>query len=98
MRIRPLWWNGDESEEALTCNDEYFFGDKILVAPMVQPGEHIYTRAKHISNTGTTRDVYIPPGTWLPYGDSSQPLVVGPKSLKNQHVRMSDLLFYTLQN
>lgn len=51
--VRPLWWTGDESEESLTCDDQFMFGDDILVAPV-------------LDERATERSVYLPNGSqWL---------------------------------
>ncbi|GAB4574854.1 MAG: glycoside hydrolase family 31 protein [Anaerolineae bacterium] len=51
--LRPLWWI-ENSEAAFTCADEYLVGDDLLVAPVLTPG-------------ATTRDIYLPAGTWRSY-------------------------------
>lgn len=52
--IRPLWLASPEDPRALTCDDEYFFGDSFLVAPVLQPG-------------AAEREVYLPAGLWWDY-------------------------------
>lgn len=52
--IRPLVYHYEKDEVAKTCNDEFMFGDKILVAPVVLPGM-------------TKRMVYLPAGEWYDY-------------------------------
>ena len=47
---RPLWWEV-ESTEAFLCDDEFFVGDRLLVAPVVK--ERTYSRT-----------VILPEGTW----------------------------------
>lgn len=56
--VRPLWWIGDESEDALICDDQFLFGDDILVAPVLEPGVN-------------GRQVYLPLGyCWYSVLDS----------------------------
>jgi alpha-glucosidase (family GH31 glycosyl hydrolase) len=51
--LRPLYIVNPEIEEAYNHPDEYYFGDELLVAPIVD-------------STGG-RDVYLPPGVWVDY-------------------------------
>ena len=52
--LRPLVFHYEKDETARTCNDEFLFGDKILVAPVVNQGM-------------TKRMVYLPTGEWYDY-------------------------------
>lgn len=52
--IRPLVFHYEKDDVAKTCNDEFLFGDKILVAPVVTQGV-------------TKRMVYLPEGEWYDY-------------------------------
>jgi alpha-glucosidase len=52
MRVLPLMFPDDTN--VWTMTDEYFFGDSLLVAPVLVQG-------------ATSRGVYLPTGTWLPY-------------------------------
>ena len=52
--MRPLVFHYEKDEVAKTCNDEFMFGDKILVAPIVMQG-------------ATKRAVYLPEGEWYDY-------------------------------
>ncbi|XP_055636772.1 myogenesis-regulating glycosidase-like isoform X2 [Toxorhynchites rutilus septentrionalis] len=47
----PIWWLDPDDEEALKISDEYLLGEDILVAPV-------------LTEFATTRDVYLPGGTW----------------------------------
>jgi alpha-glucosidase (family GH31 glycosyl hydrolase) len=49
--IRPVFWLDANSENALTCDDEFLLGDELLVAPVLFHGMR-------------QRDIYLPPGTW----------------------------------
>lgn len=48
--IRPIWWTQNESD-AYLIEDQFFVGDNIIVAPIVQEGK-------------TERDIYLPSGWW----------------------------------
>ena len=50
--IRPVWWHDPHSDKAHTCNDEFFVGNSVLVAPILLKGTKY-------------REVYIPPGMWM---------------------------------
>uniref|UniRef100_S4R6M3 Uncharacterized protein n=1 Tax=Petromyzon marinus TaxID=7757 RepID=S4R6M3_PETMA len=45
--IRPIWWLEPRGHEALTSDDEFLIGDRVLVAPVVRKG-------------ALKRDVYVP--------------------------------------
>ncbi len=49
--VRPLFLRNPEDTEAFTARDEFLLGDRFLVAPVLTKG-------------ATTRDVYLPAGTW----------------------------------
>jgi alpha-glucosidase len=52
--LRPLLFEDPEDETTYTADDEFLFGDALLVAPISRPGvEH--------------RHVYLPQGTWFHY-------------------------------
>ena len=58
--MRPLFYNVPEDSEAWNVEDEYFFGDDLLVAPVTDAGE------RH-------RSVYLPAGrTWIDIHDLRQ--------------------------
>ena len=52
--IRPVWLAAHTDRKALSRDDEFLFGDGLLVAPVLQPG------AKQ-------RAVYLPAGKWWDY-------------------------------
>jgi alpha-glucosidase (family GH31 glycosyl hydrolase) len=54
-----------DTPEAFSCSDQFFVGDKLLVAPVVCQGAR-------------TRDVFIPKGSWR---DQSGKIVTGPIKL-----------------
>jgi hypothetical protein len=53
--FRGLFLSYPDQDIAWTQRDEYLLGDSILVAPVVTQG-------------ATSRDVWLPPGTWFPWG------------------------------
>lgn len=50
--MRPLFWEDSFDEKLLSYEDEYFFGEDILVAPLLNENE-------------TEREVYLPKGKWV---------------------------------
>ncbi|XP_049871916.1 myogenesis-regulating glycosidase-like [Pectinophora gossypiella] len=52
----PLWWLDPTDDEALIIWDEYLVGENILVAPVLKAN-------------ATSRDIYLPKGTWFEEGD-----------------------------
>ncbi|MCH5337556.1 MAG: glycoside hydrolase family 31 protein [Acetatifactor sp.] len=52
--LRPLVYHYEKNPAAQTCNDEFLFGERILVAPVVSQGT-------------TKRMVYLPAGEWYDY-------------------------------
>ncbi len=52
--LRPLVFHYENDPAACVCNDEFLFGERILVAPVVQQG-------------AVKRMVYLPAGEWYDY-------------------------------
>ena len=52
--LRPLVFHYEKDSVAQTCNDEFLFGERILVAPVVNQG-------------AVKRMVYLPKGEWYDY-------------------------------
>ncbi len=57
MRALSIHWPGDE--KAVTVDDAYMWGDYILVAPVFE-------------KTATSRNIYLPAGTWWDYWTAKQ--------------------------
>jgi alpha-glucosidase (family GH31 glycosyl hydrolase) len=55
--LRPLYYDWPEANEAYTSKDEYLFGDRLIVAPVVAPAEKTSGLA--------TEHVWIPNGEWI---------------------------------
>ena len=51
--LRTLFFEYPEDRTSWSIEDEYLFGEDILVAPLMQESPD--------------RDVYLPPGTWIDY-------------------------------
>lgn len=54
--LRPLLFEYPEDTTTYTADDEFLFGDALLVAPVTRPGE-----------ANEHRHVYLPEGEWLHY-------------------------------
>ena len=54
--VRALFLEFPDDPGAWNVDDEYLYGSRLLVAPLLHQDE-------------TTRDVYLPPGTWIDYQD-----------------------------
>jgi alpha-D-xyloside xylohydrolase len=52
--VRALFLEFPDDPGSWNVDDEYLYGSSILVAPLFHQGE-------------TSRDVYLPPGTWIDY-------------------------------
>lgn len=52
--VRPLFWQFPHDPESAAQDTEWMFGDALLVSPVVKEG-------------ATSKDVYLPPGTWFDY-------------------------------
>ncbi|MGD9518325.1 MAG: TIM-barrel domain-containing protein [Armatimonadota bacterium] len=55
---RPLYLDWPEEEEAYRRDDEYLFGEAILVAPVVEPAPE---------GQPARREVWLPPGDWVDF-------------------------------
>lgn len=67
--VRPLYYEYPDAEEAYAYEDEYFFGDDILVAPIVEPGK----------NGVSSKRIWFPEGKW--YDVSHGKLIEGPATM-----------------
>ncbi len=56
--MRPMFWDDQDDEALLNIEDCYFFGDHLLVAPVMVEGQ-------------TEKEVYFPKGTWIDFYDGS---------------------------
>lgn len=54
--MRPMFWDYPDDETCYTLEDQYFFGEDILFAPIVNRGQ-------------TDRSVYLPEGNWVNVND-----------------------------
>jgi alpha-glucosidase (family GH31 glycosyl hydrolase) len=70
--VRPLFFSFPEDEKSYAIGDQFMFGELYLVAPVLTQG-------------AVARDVYLPPGRWIPMdmpsGSPGEP-VDGPKVLE----------------
>ncbi len=66
---RPLYYEYPEEEAAYSARNQYFLGDQIIAAPILQPAN---------PDTGlAAADVWIPPGTWIEY--TTKEMFTGPR-------------------
>uniref|UniRef100_A0A7E4VCA7 Gal_mutarotas_2 domain-containing protein n=1 Tax=Panagrellus redivivus TaxID=6233 RepID=A0A7E4VCA7_PANRE len=75
--IRPLWW-ALSSKEALTVDDEFLVGDRLLVAPVVR--ENTYQR-----------NVILPEGQWR---DDRGEIHQGPTTIIDTDVPIDRIPYY----
>lgn len=57
--MRPLYYHYPQDEQAADVVDEFLLGETLLSAPIYEQG-------------GTSRNVYLPAGTWFDYWDGSE--------------------------
>ena len=51
---RPIFWNGPSSKEFTEVNDQYLWGNDVMIAPILHPDS-------------TSRKVLLPAGTWFDF-------------------------------
>ncbi|XP_067659213.1 myogenesis-regulating glycosidase-like [Haliotis asinina] len=78
--IRPIWWIAPQDEAALTIDSEYLLGNDLLVAPVLEKG-------------ATSRDVYLPEGTW--FDDLRKRQVEGGQWYRNYSAELHELPYFT---
>ncbi|XP_044254381.1 myogenesis-regulating glycosidase [Tribolium madens] len=78
----PIWWVDPTNPDALTVNDEYLLGEKILVAPVVQEG-------------AISRDVVLPVGSWKDGNNGT--IYEGPQILKGYSAPIDILPYFIKQ-
>ena len=72
--VHPLYYEHPEVPEAYTFSDEYYFGNDMIVAPIVTPVD----AESHVA----TRRVWLPPGEWIEW--STGALLSGPVIMDRQ--------------
>ncbi len=66
---RPMYYEYPEDHAAYSARTQYFFGDQMIAAPIVQPAD---------PETGlASTDVWVPPGTWVEY--TTRETFTGPR-------------------
>ena len=73
--VHPLYYEFPEAEEAYQFGDEYFFGDDIVVAPIVSPISPDTLLA--------SQRIWIPPGTWIEWYSGER--LEGPKVVERHY-------------
>ncbi len=69
---RPIYYEHPEEDAAYTARHQYYFGDQMIAAPIVQPAD---------PETGlASTDVWVPPGTWIEY--STKETFAGPRWIR----------------
>jgi alpha-glucosidase len=69
--LRPLYYDWPEANEAYDYKNEYLFGDEMLVAPIVTPGDKVSGLA--------TEKVWLPKGNWVEWPTGKH--FTGPTSI-----------------
>lgn len=73
--VHPLYYEFPEADEAYQFGDEYFFGDDIIVAPVVNPISPDTLLA--------SQRVWIPPGTWIEWNSGEK--LEGPRVIERRY-------------
>ena len=77
--IRPMWFADNLDSRLLTIDDQFMVGDKILVAPILEPNS-------------VQRDIYLPVGSWQSEGDGK--IYQGPIYLRNYPVPIEIIAYF----
>lgn len=78
---RPLYYDYPEDEEAYTYEDEYFFGNDILVAPIVEAAK----------DGVSTKTIWFPEGNW--WSASTNEMITGP-AVKTMTFSKTDIPYF----
>lgn len=62
--VRGLFMEYPDDEEACKVNDQFMFGQEIMVAPVVKKGERV-------------KRIYLPEGEWIDYNNPSKTFIGG---------------------
>jgi alpha-glucosidase len=73
--IHPLYYEYPDQDQAYDFGDEYFFGDDLLVSPVVHPMSSDSLLA--------TERIWIPPGTWIEWSSSER--LNGPQVMERHY-------------
>ncbi|XP_063215591.1 myogenesis-regulating glycosidase-like isoform X2 [Bacillus rossius redtenbacheri] len=80
----PIWWLDPEDSEAQAVDDEFLLGEEILVAPVLVQG-------------ATSRDVYLPQGSWREGLHPANKLIQGRAWLRNYTAALDELPYFIRQ-
>lgn len=73
--LRALWMHHPEDKACRHIDDQYYFGDDILVAPVM--------------NAAGRRDIYLPKGRWVGFFDGT--VYEGDQWLRNQEISLEEM-------
>jgi alpha-glucosidase (family GH31 glycosyl hydrolase) len=79
--VRPLFWHAPGDQAALTIDDQFLLGARLLVAPVLQPGQR-------------ERDVSLPAGRWRDWWSGD--IVEGPRLITHYPVPLEKLPLFEL--
>jgi len=79
---RPMWWVDPEDPVTHNIADQFMLGEDILVAPVVYEG-------------ATSRNIYLPQGTWRAELTNGTRTYIGPRWLENFPAPLDVLPFFT---
>nr|CAD7404926.1 unnamed protein product [Timema cristinae] len=78
----PIWWVDPDDSDAQAVDDEYLLGESILVAPVMEEG-------------ATSRDIYLPQGTWRDELHPDQDPIQGRIWLRDFPAALDELPYFT---
>lgn len=78
--IHPLYYDYPENDEAYKFGDEYFFGQDLIVAPVVN--------LISPDSLFATEKIWVPPGTWIDWYSGEK--LQGPEIVE-QHYTLSEI-------
>lgn len=79
----PIWWVAPTDEIALGIDSEFMLGEDLLVAPVLEEG-------------ASSRDIYLPQGSWRDEADPQHPVYDGPMWLDSYPADLWTLPYFTL--
>ena len=81
--FRPMWWSDPKDENTYLIDDQFFFGENMIVAPILCEGKAGVAE----------RNIYFPKGIWR--DSQTAALIPGPKWIQYYNINQNQMGIFT---